>query len=89
MKRLPLCSSLVVYPIISSRTLSLLIGHRVGIKHVKHYHGIESTTADVAQSQNRLGVEALDLTGEESSKINDIDEESPEDVPSSSSFHTF
>ena len=50
------------------------------IKCVKCYHGIESTTADVAQSQNQLGVEALDLTGEGSGKIDNINEDSAEDV---------
>ena len=57
------------------------------IKCVKHYHGIESTSADLAQSQNHLGIEALDLTGEgDINEINDIDSD---DVPSSSSFHAF
>ena len=57
------------------------------IKHIKHYHGIELTSTDLARSQNHLGIEALDLTGEgDINEINDIDSD---DVPSSSSFHVF
>ena len=42
-----------------------------------------------AQIHAQLGVKALDLTGEGSGEINNIDKDISEDVPGLSSFHAF
>ena len=79
--------SYTVYTVVKFHLLAKQAANGTCIKCVKCYHGIESTSADLAQSQNCLGIEALDLTGE--GDINEIDDIDSNDVPSSSSFHVF